>query len=112
MKAVEIAKICHEANKAYCEAIGDPFMPHWGDAPEWQRASTEAGVAFLLENKNATPRDTHASWVECKVKDGWAYGPKKDAQKKEHPCMVDYDDLPAEQKMKDSIFLSIVRTLE
>ena len=26
--------------------------------------------------------------------------------------MVDYDDLPAEQKMKDSIFLSLVRTLE
>ena len=112
MKDVEIAKICHEANKAYCEAHGDYSLPHWGGAPEWQRASAEAGVAFLRANKNATPRDAHAFWVACKQKDGWAYGPKKDVEKKEHPCMVDYDDLPAEQKMKDSIFLSLVRTLE
>ena len=35
-------------------------------------------------------------------------GPVKDADRKEHPCFVPYDELPADQKAKDYMFCGIV----
>ena len=44
MKAEDIAKVAHEVNRAYCEALGDTSQLSWEDAPEWQKASARAGV--------------------------------------------------------------------
>lgn len=33
----QIAKVCHEANKAYCETLGDYSQPEWEAAPAWQK---------------------------------------------------------------------------
>lgn len=32
-------------------------------------------------------------------------------EKKQHPCMVPYAELPPEQKAKDSIFVGVVRAM-
>lgn len=45
-----------------------------------------------------TPKQTHDSWKEIKSRDGWVYGKVKDSEKKTHPCMVEYDDLPKNKK--------------
>jgi hypothetical protein len=42
---------------------------------------------------------------------GWQYGPVKDALLLTHPCLVDYDKLPPEQRVKDSLFGQIVLVL-
>ena len=34
-----IARICHEANREYCESIGDLSQQPWGCSEEWQRQS-------------------------------------------------------------------------
>lgn len=106
----KIARLCHEANRAYCAALGDMSQPAWDDAPEWQRQSAETGVRFIEENPGALPSASHDSWLAEKERDGWKYGPVKDAEKKEHPCFVPYEDLPVEQKAKDYIFGAIART--
>ena len=102
--------LCHNANRAYCEAIGDDSQVLWGQAPQWQKDSAIAGVRYHLDNPQSTPSDSHASWFAEKEKDGWSYGPVKDVDKKEHPCFVPYDELPVEQKAKDYIFTSIVKS--
>jgi len=106
-----IAKTCHEANKAYCHALGDDSQPTWSQAPEWQQKSAINGVSFIASNPNASPSASHESWLAEKEADGWKYGPVKDPIKKEHPCYVPYDQLPTEQKAKDYIFGAIARTL-
>lgn len=105
------AELCHEANRAYCKALGDDSQSCWGDAPDWQRASAIAGVEFHIANPDAGPSHSHDSWLRQKEADGWKYGPVKDAEKKEHPCFVPYDQLPPEQKAKDYIFGAIVKTI-
>ena len=57
------------------------------------------------------PRESHAGWLAEKVATGWVYGPVKDPAAKTHPCMVPYDDLPPEQRAKDSIYVSVVRAV-
>ena len=103
-----IAKIAHEANKAYCETIGDNSQVSWDKAEQWQKDSAINGVNFNLLNPKLSPADSHANWMAEKTRDGWKYGPVKDAEKKEHPCYVEYHELPDAQKIKDYIFKNIV----
>lgn len=106
-----IARISHEANRIYCESIGDTSQVKWKDAPEWQKQSAIQGVVAFSENPDMTPKQGHDSWMKVKSKDGWVYGKVKDPEKKTHPCMVEYDDLPEEQKVKDIIFKCVAVSL-
>lgn len=108
----EVAKICHEVNKSYCESIGDNSVPSWDDAPEWQKETVVNGVNFHLCNPDSSPSDSHNNWMKKKEEEGWKYGPIKDPENKEHPCYVPYQELPREQQSKDYIFMSIVKTIE
>lgn len=111
MKAIEIAKVCHEANKALCESLGDLSQVAWKDAPQWQKDSAINGVLFNLANPDAPASSSHDCWLEEKRHNGWRYGKVKDADKKEHPCFVPYEELPIEQKVKDYLFKSVVSSL-
>ncbi len=112
MTIENIAQVCHELNTAYCASIGDHTQKSWGEAEEWQRESAIKGVEFALKNPTAPPSSQHDAWVADKVADGWIYGPVKDAEKKEHHCIVPYDELPTEQKSKDYIFKQTVSSLK
>lgn len=111
MKIEAIAKVCHEANRAYCETMGDFTKSLWESAAEWQRESAINGVKWRLDNYDAPASAQHDAWVADKIRDGWKYGPYKDAEKKEHPCLVQYDALPDSQKFKDALFVGIVKAL-
>lgn len=106
-----IARVCHEANRGWCESIGDDSQASWDDAAPWQRESAIAGVRFAIENPESTPKQQHEAWCNDKHAAGWVFGPEKDADAKTHPCLVPYEKLPAAQRLKDSIFVAIVRAL-
>lgn len=108
----DVAKICYDTNKSYCESIGDMSFGSWDSAPDWQKETNMAGVRFRLQNPNATPEDMHNSWMDEKSREGWSYGPVKDPIYKAHPCMVPYWELPPEQKVKDYLFSGVVNALK
>lgn len=112
MNRILIASVCHAVNAAYCLSLGDTSQAAWADAPEWQKASTLAGVDMHLANPDATPENSHESWLAQKTAEGWKYGEVKDPAKKEHPCFMPYADLPAEQKAKDYLFRAVVHALK
>lgn len=107
----QVARVCHEVNRAYCQALGDLSQPAWSDAPQWQKDSALLGVKLHAENTFASAAASHESWMAQKVADGWVYGPVKDPEAKQHPCIVPFDELPREQQAKDWIFRSIVHAL-
>lgn len=109
--SVQIAQVCHEANKAFCETIGDFSQSPWPTAAEWQRESAVKGVEFALSNPGSPASAQHDAWLSDKQKDGWIYGPVKDAATKQHPCMVPYEQLPIEQRVKDHLFRAIVKAI-
>lgn len=111
MKVEQIAEVCHETNRAYCTTLGDNSQPPWASAPQWQRDSAINGVRFHLDNPDAKPSHSHDEWLKEKQASGWKYGPVKDAQKKEHPCIVPYEALPEDQKAKDALFIGVVNAL-
>ena len=111
-KYIDIAKVCHEANKAYCETEGDHSQKSWDEALDWQRQSAIAGVEFRLNNPDAGHDAQHNAWMKDKIDSGWVYGTEKDSEKKTHPCIVPYEELPEFQKKKDALFCAIVDALK
>lgn len=111
MRIDDLAKICHDANRSYCQAIGDDSQLPWEDAPAWQKQSAVKGVEFVRDNPDAPPSANHDSWLEEKRAGGWKYGPAKDPDRKEHPCFVPYESLPPEQQAKDALFKAVVCAL-
>lgn len=103
------AEAAHEANRVYCKALGDTSHVPWDDAPDWQRESCREGVRGVLAG--ATPEQSHENWLKRKLAEGWRYGPVKNAEIKEHPCVAFYRDLPRAQRVKDEIFVSVARAV-
>lgn len=112
MTTEQIAEVAHETNRAYCHVIGDNSQIPWDGAPEWQKNSAINGVQFHLDSPEAGPSGSHESWLKEKEADGWKYGEVKDVDKKEHPCFVPYEELPSDQKVKDALFVGVVRALK
>lgn len=103
---------CHEANKVWCMSEGDDSQNHWNEAEKWQKESAISGVKFRLENPEAKHDAQHNSWMKEKVDQGWVYGVVKDTEKKTHPCIVPFEQLPIFQQKKDALFCAIVDALK
>ena len=65
-----------------------------------------------VENRPALPPElealreqmaahVHEVWADGRRAQGWTWGPRRDDGQKEHPCLVDYDRLPEEEKEYD-----------
>ncbi|UQS94745.1 hypothetical protein SEA_ZEINA_73 [Arthrobacter phage Zeina] len=103
-----IARVVHQANRVLQLHAGEENLsPKWDEAPEWQTESCIEGVQHALAG--VTPITLHELWSDKKRADGWVYGEVKDEVKKTHPCLVPYLRLPESQKIKDLMFLEIVR---
>lgn len=109
MKIELIAQACHENNRVFCLMLGDESQLPWDQAPQAIRESAIKGVEFYLQHR-CTPQEQHAEWRRHKEAQGYVYGEVKDDKAKTHPCIVDYDQLPSAQRIKDVIFQSTINT--
>lgn len=112
MTKKDIAGVCHEVNRAYCESQGDHSQLPWELAPQWQIDSALHGVQLHLDNPDAGPEISHDHWWAEKAAAGWQYGEVKDPERKTHPCMVRFEQLPKAQQAKDHIFRAVVHALK
>lgn len=109
MNTFQIAEVCHEANRALRRVLGETDDGGWHEVSEETRASSVSGVVAALDG--AGPEESHQNWLAFKISHGWTYGPEKDEELKQHPCIVAYEDLPEEQRIKDYLFTAVVGAL-
>jgi tetratricopeptide (TPR) repeat protein len=66
----------------------------------------------LLRLSETLAKNAHERWAEQRIGDGWRYGPHRDDGRKEHPCLVPYEELPDSEKAYDRmIALETLRVL-
>lgn len=111
-KILQIAKVCHEANRIWCETNGDNSQKTWEEAEDWQHESSIIQVKFRIENPESGSDVQHISWMKEKIDIGWVYGEVKDSKAKTHPCIVPFEELPVFQQKKDTLFCAIVDALK
>lgn len=106
----QIARIIHEANSVLQDIQGDevPSQP-WACESADIRENVIAGVRNARHGM--TPEQHHEAWVADKRARGWRYGSEKDSEKKTHPCMVPFAQLPKYQQDKNNLFIAIVWAL-
>lgn len=46
-------------------------------------------------------KNTHEVWSQGRIKEGWSYGEKRNDEKREHPCLVPYEELSESEKQYD-----------
>lgn len=98
------AKLCHAAIKAYNDARGEITLDFG-----LIKAGLVHAIQDAVEDERIDGKEMHRRWMEDKLAKGWVHGPEKDAQKRTHPCILGYEELPAEQRVKDNIILGIAR---
>jgi len=55
----------------------------------------------LTENQELLAKLEHNHWYAERRLNGWQYGPKRDDNRKIHPCLIPYEQLPEPEKQKD-----------
>ena len=103
----DAARIIHNCVNSLNEVLDFPQT----QLDEETLESTISAIKFHLAN-DLTPEESHDLWMKTKLELGWKYGEVKDVEKKTHPDLVPYEDLPIQEKLKDEIFISLVKALK
>ena len=103
------AKVNHEVNVCINRFHGKEARPVWDKLTEDERNKAFVSVQAIIDKPETTPAESHQLWMDSKLADGWRYGPVKDEIKKTHPDLVAYNELPDEEKLKDHLFITIVK---
>lgn len=55
----------------------------------------------LAELTEQMARNVHEVWAQTRIRQGWSYGPMRNDELKQHPCLVPYDALPDSEREYD-----------
>ncbi len=55
----------------------------------------------IMKLSEKIAENVHEVWAQSRMDEGWTYGPVRDDTKKEHPCLVPYNELPEIEKEYD-----------
>ena len=58
----------------------------------------DRGLEDLIE---VMSENVHDVWAQARMNEGWTYGPERSDERKEHPCLVSYADLPEAERQYD-----------
>jgi len=111
MEIAHVAEVCHEANCVLQHYNGDTIAAPWDTLPEDQKERVINGVALRLKNPDSDPEFMHENWLRDMTADGYVLGDQIDHENKTHSCLKKYDDLPLNQRVKDTLFGAIVDSL-
>jgi ryanodine receptor 2 len=55
----------------------------------------------LLKYTEQIAEHVHEVWAKARIAEGWKQGPKRNDERKEHPCLVPYSELSESEKEYD-----------
>ena len=73
-------------------------MPYDPKPIDTAGVTLNADVLALTEHLS---KHAHDIWSLQRLKDGWKLGSQRDDARKEHPCLVAYEELPDSEKQYD-----------
>ena|SRR5882672_2571663 len=101
-----IARICHAANSEWEFYFAKDFKkPLWDDESEQKKYGYRNMVRMFSDGK--TEQDVHAEFVRYKISQGWAYG-ERDFANKRDPYLVPFQQLVLKMQLRYVLYRKIV----
>ncbi len=76
-----------------------PYQPHPID-------TSHIDLGELTPLMEALSKNAHEIWARERMRDGWTFGPTRNDQRKEHPCLISYEDLPESERVYDRVIVT------
>lgn len=105
------SQIAYKLDQAYSVAVYGETKPAWQTLSAEDRKHITDRVVYYLTDPNAVISSLHEKWVHSKLTSGWTYGTAYNEEKKTHPLLVSYSDLPLTRRVGDTLFMQTVQTL-
>lgn len=55
----------------------------------------------LNELAELMAKNVHEVWAQTRISQGWTYGEERNDDKKTHPCLIPYEELPESEREYD-----------
>ncbi len=55
----------------------------------------------ILELTEQLARNAHEVWAKERIAQGWRLGRERNDSRKEHPCLIPYEELPESERVYD-----------
>lgn len=81
--------------KEYYTSMSNNYTPYPVDTSDVELPKE---LEVLVEQM---AKNVHEVWAETRFKQGWTYGDERNDERKTHPCLVPYEELPEEEKDYD-----------
>lgn len=69
--------------------------------PEWIDPADITLPPDVEELTERLAREVHGAWARQRLANGWRYGPERNDARREHPCILPYDELSVAEKEYD-----------
>ena len=104
----------YEAARMEAEVSGRSIVPErWDDRDEAFKTQFVKVISRQCSgDKFSSAEAVHDSWWREYERMGWVYGTDRDQEKKTHPDMVPFNELPKDERDKDEIFLRLCAVAE
>lgn len=111
MEKTKIAKIAFNMIQVIRIYNNESDIENYDNLDYERKSQVMKTVDAVVENPYITAQDMHKEWADAKLFDGWRYGPETIRKEKLHNCLVPFEMLGTLQKLKDDLFIKIVKEL-
>jgi len=106
------AKFVYEGARLHAIQLECPIIPKtWDEREQDFKDQFRDLIADLCSGKKRFQNfeEAHDSWMEKYFEMGWVYGEEYDPKNRVHPDLVPYNDLDPKEKVKDEVFVMLVK---
>ena len=110
----KVARIIHSLVREYNFLVYGENYPNsakWKDLSEEFTISLKNAIINESNRPSISNQLSHSRWMRDRKNQGWKYSEVLDREKKLHPNLVPYKDLPNSEKFKDFLFKNLVKYL-
>ncbi len=107
MKSEKIASICYAAARVVGASAGQD-IPVWSRANANEKLWIRGSVACCLKEPEASLEARHQRWTTAMDLAEWKHGKVLDYEKKIHPYLVPFLELPGEERFRRQLIEAIV----
>jgi hypothetical protein len=104
-------EIVYDLLRSFNRTFHNQVLPTFAEAEEWEQAAASSSFVYVRDHPDLSPPEIHAEWLGTMRDQGWEHVEEMDAEKRTHPHMVPWDELPPWARRMLYITVTVIHIL-